>query len=131
MTRFALAAVSPAVVVPGVLSLSRKGLGVAKGIPTLLIAASSIDDVLAITLYTICLSLAPSSTYRPAGQQEICLNPYVEKVQEGRMGGTNIDLFIEQLNSLRTLLKSIQLNTVAYTKSSAQFVQLPLGSSWE
>ncbi|OXA43479.1 Mitochondrial sodium/hydrogen exchanger 9B2 [Folsomia candida] len=55
---FALAAVSPAVVVPGMLSLKRRNLGVTQGIPTLLIAASSIDDVLAISLYTICMGLA-------------------------------------------------------------------------
>ncbi|ODN02076.1 Mitochondrial sodium/hydrogen exchanger 9B2 [Orchesella cincta] len=55
---FALAAVSPAVVVPGALSLKKAGYGVVKGVPTLLIAASSIDDVLAISCYTIALGLA-------------------------------------------------------------------------
>lgn len=40
------------------LSLKRRNLGVTQGIPTLLIAASSIDDVLAISLYTICMGLA-------------------------------------------------------------------------
>lgn len=56
--RFALGAVSPAVVVPGALSLKKGGYGVIKGIPTLLIAASSIDDVLAISIYTIALGFA-------------------------------------------------------------------------
>lgn len=50
-----LAAVSPAVVVPCLLSLSTQGYGVDKGIPTLVIAASSIDDVFAITLFGIFL----------------------------------------------------------------------------
>ena len=49
MLGFVLAAVSPAVVVPCMLSLQHKGLGVAQGIPTLVIAAASIDDVLAIS----------------------------------------------------------------------------------
>ncbi|CAG7835848.1 unnamed protein product [Allacma fusca] len=53
---FALAAVSPAVVVPGMLSLKKKNYGVQSGIPTLLIAASSIDDVLAISCFAISLS---------------------------------------------------------------------------
>lgn len=53
---FALAAVSPAVVVPGMLSLQKKNYGVKEGIPTLLIAASSIDDVLAISAYSIALT---------------------------------------------------------------------------
>jgi len=82
MNRFALSAVSPAVVVPGILSLSRKGYGVAKGIPTLLIAASSIDDVLAITLYTIFLSLTTSGTH---SNLVVCKNPYVEENPERKV----------------------------------------------
>ena len=42
---FVLAAVSPAVVVPSLLELQEKGYGVSKGIPTLVIAAASVDDV--------------------------------------------------------------------------------------
>ena len=49
MLGFVLAAVSPAVVVPCLLSLQEKGYGVDKGIPTLVIAAASVDDVLAIS----------------------------------------------------------------------------------
>jgi len=50
--------VSPAVVVPSILALKKRGYGVVQGVSTLLIAASSIDDVLAISLYTIFLGLA-------------------------------------------------------------------------
>ena len=55
---FVLAAVSPAVVVPSLLELQDKGYGVAKGIPTLVIAAASVDDVLAISGFSILLGLA-------------------------------------------------------------------------
>ena len=55
---FILAAVSPAVVVPSLLELQEKGYGVAKGIPTLVIAAASVDDVLAISGFSILLGLA-------------------------------------------------------------------------
>jgi len=58
MLGFVLAAVSPAVVVPCLLALSEKGYGVAKGIPTLVIAAASVDDVLAISGFTILLGIA-------------------------------------------------------------------------
>ncbi|XP_054163338.1 sodium/hydrogen exchanger 9B2-like [Oppia nitens] len=54
---FVLAAVSPAVVVPGMISLQEKGYGVDKGVPTLVIAAASVDDVLAITGFGLCLGL--------------------------------------------------------------------------
>ncbi|XP_036446914.1 sodium/hydrogen exchanger 9B2 [Colossoma macropomum] len=55
---FVLAAVSPAVVVPSMLLLQQAGFGVQKGIPTLLMAAGSFDDVLAITGFTTCLGMA-------------------------------------------------------------------------
>ncbi|ACQ52046.1 cation:proton antiporter [Clostridium botulinum] len=54
---FILAAVSPAVVVPQMLSLMDKGLGKAKGIPTLILAGASIDDVFAITIFSTFLGL--------------------------------------------------------------------------
>jgi len=55
---FTLAAVSPAVVVPCLLSLQQAGWGVDKGIPTLVIAAASLDDVLAISCFTVLLGIA-------------------------------------------------------------------------
>lgn len=61
MLGFVLAAVSPAVVVPCLLQLQERGYGVAKGIPTLIIAAASVDDVLAISGFTIVLGI----TFKP------------------------------------------------------------------
>lgn len=55
---FILAAVSPAVVVPEMLSLKEKGLGKEKEIPTIILAGASIDDVFAITLFTAFLGMA-------------------------------------------------------------------------
>lgn len=49
---FIIAAVSPAVVVPLMLKLIESGLGSKKGIPTLILAGSSIDDVFAITIFS-------------------------------------------------------------------------------
>lgn len=54
---FVLGAVTPAVIVPCMLVLSQKGYGVKKGIPTLVIAASSIDDVLAISGFGILMGI--------------------------------------------------------------------------
>ncbi|XP_062598598.1 sodium/hydrogen exchanger 9B2-like [Saccostrea cucullata] len=58
MLGFVLAAVSPAVVVPSLLNLSDRGYGLDKGIPTLVIAAASVDDVLAITGFGVVLGIA-------------------------------------------------------------------------
>ena len=58
---FILGAVSPAVVVLGMFDLQSRGFGVAKGIPSLVVAAASFDDVVAISGYTIFKSFALSA----------------------------------------------------------------------
>jgi len=55
---FVLGAVTPAVVVPQLLTLQQKGFGVEQGIPTLVMAASSFDDVIAISLFGVFLGIA-------------------------------------------------------------------------
>lgn len=52
---FIIAAVSPAVVVPSMLKLIEKNIGEDKGIPTLILAGASIDDVFAITIFSVFL----------------------------------------------------------------------------
>ncbi len=54
---FIIAAVSPAVVVPQMLYYLENGIGTNKGIPTLILAGASIDDVFAITLFSTFLGL--------------------------------------------------------------------------
>lgn len=55
---FILAAVSPAIVVPEMLSLKERGLGKEKEIPTIILAGASVDDVFAITLFTSFLGIS-------------------------------------------------------------------------
>ena len=47
-----LAAVSPAVVVPRMVKLMDEGYGVNKGIPQLILAGASVDDVYVIVLFS-------------------------------------------------------------------------------
>ena len=54
---FIIAAVSPAVVVPSMLKFIESKKGEDKGIPTLILAGASIDDVIAITLFSTFLGL--------------------------------------------------------------------------
>ena len=54
---FVLAGVSPAVIIPSLIPLIEQGYGVAKGIPTLVIAACSADDVVAISGFGIFLGI--------------------------------------------------------------------------
>jgi NhaP-type Na+/H+ or K+/H+ antiporter len=52
-----LAAVSPAVVVPLMITFIDKKKGTKKGIPTLLLGASSVDDVFVIVIFSILLGM--------------------------------------------------------------------------
>ncbi|XP_060662846.1 sodium/hydrogen exchanger 9B2-like isoform X1 [Drosophila nasuta] len=48
-----IAAISPAVVVPCLFRLRTKGYGVAKGIPTLVVAVAGVDDALSVAIFGI------------------------------------------------------------------------------
>jgi len=52
-----LGAVSPAVVVPLMIDFIKRRMGAVKGIPTLLLAASSIDDVFVIVIYSVLIGM--------------------------------------------------------------------------
>ena len=58
-----LAAVSPAVVVPLMLKLMDEGYGTREGIPQLIMAGASMDDVYVIVLFTSLLTLAKSGEF--------------------------------------------------------------------
>jgi len=55
-----LAAVSPAVVVPLMIDFMERGRGSKKGIPTLILGASSLDDVFVIVLFSVFLGMHTS-----------------------------------------------------------------------
>jgi solute carrier family 9B (sodium/hydrogen exchanger), member 1/2 len=57
---FMLSAVSPAVVVPSMLDLKEQGLGAENDVPTIVLAGASVDDVVAITFFSLFLMLATS-----------------------------------------------------------------------
>ena len=60
LSAFMLAAVSPAVVVPAMLNLNEQGYGRKNEVPTAILAGASVDDVLAITLFSLFLRMAVS-----------------------------------------------------------------------
>ncbi len=65
---FIIAAVSPAVVVPQMISLIDNKIGTKKSIPTLILAGASIDDVFAITILTSFLALYSGKNVNIASQ---------------------------------------------------------------
>ncbi len=61
MLGFMIAAVSPAVIVPAMLTFMERKIGTDKGIPTMILAGASIDDVFAITIFTSFLGFYSGS----------------------------------------------------------------------
>ncbi|KXZ39699.1 sodium/proton antiporter, CPA1 family [Alkalithermobacter thermoalcaliphilus JW-YL-7 = DSM 7308] len=57
MLGFIIAAVSPAVIVPQMLNFIEAKKGEKKGVPTIILAGASIDDVVAITLFSTFIGL--------------------------------------------------------------------------
>ncbi|KAJ8416581.1 hypothetical protein AAFF_G00358690 [Aldrovandia affinis] len=86
---FVLSAVSPAVVVPSMLLLQKDGYGVEKGIPTLLMAAGSFDDVLAITGFATCLGMAFAT-----GSTWFNLGKGILEVVGGMAAGVVLGIFV-------------------------------------
>lgn len=58
VTGAVVAAVSPAVIVPKMIKLMDEGYGINKGIPQLILAGASVDDVFVIVLFTAFTGLA-------------------------------------------------------------------------
>ncbi|XP_065913463.1 sodium/hydrogen exchanger 9B2-like [Dysidea avara] len=57
MLGFVISAISPSILIPGLLNLQQHGFGTNKGIPSFLIASVSIDDVISISLFEILLGI--------------------------------------------------------------------------
>ncbi|MBB6481994.1 cation:proton antiporter [Spirochaeta isovalerica] len=83
---FLLAAVSPAVVVPSMLDLKERGFGKKNDIPTMILAGASMDDVFAITIFTIFLGVA--------GGNDVSLLKSVAQIPLSIGGGVAVGLIV-------------------------------------
>lgn len=59
-------AVSPAVIVPRMLKLMEEGYGISKGIPQMVLAGASVDDVFVIVLFTSFTGMAQGGSFSAA-----------------------------------------------------------------
>lgn len=60
-----MSAVSPAVVVPRMVALNERKTGTDKGIPSMLIAGASCDDVFVLVLFSALLALLEGEAFMP------------------------------------------------------------------
>ncbi len=79
---FLLSAVSPAVVVPSMLSLMESGYGRKNEVPTTVLAGASVDDVFAITLFTVFLNLAVGAADTRSGLAGVVVNQHTYVLTE-------------------------------------------------
>ncbi|MFR9566703.1 MAG: cation:proton antiporter [Rikenellaceae bacterium] len=107
-----LAAVSPAVVVPKMLKLTEEGYGVTKGIPQMIMAAGSVDDLYVIVLFTALLNFGSGG--------EIALTDFAQvptSIALGLVLGVAVGWLLVQYFKrfhLRDSLKMIILMSVAF-----------------
>lgn len=91
MLGFIVAAVSPAVIVPAMLQLKERRLGMKSGVPVIVLAGASIDDVFAITLFSVFLGLGTQSGDAPLWQIARIPVQIIGGVVLGALAGWGLD----------------------------------------
>ena len=84
-----IAAVSPAVIVPNMVKLMEEGYGTKKGIPQLILAGASVDDVFVIVVFTAFTSLAAGDSVSIRSFINIPISIFL-----GMMAGLGIGLLL-------------------------------------
>ena len=111
---FIVGAVSPAVLVPSCMLLQDGGYGAEKGIPTTLIAASSFDDIIAITIFGICSTVAFNQlgTSDESPVYAVFVNIY--QIAAGLAVGLMLGLLMKLVRSCNNVVKLIIVLGVAF-----------------
>ena len=113
-----IAAVSPAVVVPKMLRLTEERLGTDKGIPQLIMAGASVDDVFVIVLFTAFTDIAAGQNFS-AGQFLRIPTSLVLGVAAGAVCGALLAAFFGS-HHMRDSAKVLILLSVSFLLVSAE-----------
>lgn len=105
-------AVSPAVIVPKMLSLMEKGYGVKKSIPQMILAGASVDDVFVIVLFTAFTGLAQGGTFSPASILSVPVS-IGTGVVVGGAAGVLLALFFQKVH-IRDSAKVVILLSISF-----------------
>ncbi len=112
-----LGAVSPAVVVPRMVSLMEEGYGTDKQIPQLILAGASLDDVFVIVLFSTFISMAQGGSAKVMDFVNIPIS-IVLGILAGALAGFVLALVFETAhkrgNSIRQSLKVILIVGTAF-----------------
>eukprot|EP00347_Sterkiella_histriomuscorum_P000158 403376950 len=114
---FILSAISPSVMVPGLMALSEKGYGKKKGIVSALIASGTFEDIYCIILFSI--------------GKRILFNQASQEVQEDTLNIIK-DIFILILQLIAALIIGLTMGTagIIFNKVENTNTRLQLKATW-
>lgn len=120
-----LGAVSPAVVVPRMITLIHDKFGTKKGIPQLVLAGSSVDDIYALILFSSFLSLSQSGEFNLINLLSLPLS-ILSGVLIGFLSGYLLSKFFEKIH-LKPLIQVLILLSLSFILVSIEdsFANLP------
>ncbi len=107
-----VAAVSPAVIVPKMLKMMEEGQGVKKGIPQMIMAGGSVDDVFVIVLFTAFVALGQGGEFHPSTLMQVPVSIVLGLIVGFVSGWTLVRLF--KMVHLRDTVKMLILLSVAF-----------------
>ena len=113
-----VAAVSPAAVVPRMLKLMEEGYGTEKGIPQLIMAGASVDDVFVIVLFTAFSALAGGGELSVVRLAEIPI-AILLGIVAGALLGWLLSLFFKKVH-IRDSAKVVILLSVSFLLVAAE-----------
>ncbi len=107
-----VAAVSPAVVVPKMLNLVERGIGTAKGIPQMIMAGGSADDLFVIVLFSIFTTLGKGGEFHAGSLVQLPLAIIVGLVV-GVVTGVALVWYLRKVH-IRDTIKMLVIVSVAF-----------------
>lgn len=131
---FCLGAVSPAVLVPSIMILHNKNYGTKKGIPVTMIAASSFDDIIAITVFSILVAVgfeqigAGSEDGESMSTGEMLLSNLLQ-IAAGIIGGLLLGQALRFLNLFKTASSTTLMMTKCFLMVAVA-IMTPLVCHW-
>ncbi len=119
-----IAAVSPAVVVPRMLRLKEEHIGEKQGIPDMIMAGASCDDIFTIVLFTSFITLAEGGSFNPVSLLEIPLS-IITGVIVGVLVGYAFMLFIKRVHIRDSIKVLILLSLSIFFVTAEDILTLP------
>ncbi len=107
-----IAAVSPAVIVPRMINLIEKKYGTKQGIPQMIMAGASIDDVFVIVLFSVFTTLEKSGEFKAVSLIQIPIS-IITGLLVGLLIGFVINIFFKKIH-LRDSIKVIIMLSIAF-----------------